>query len=249
MDVHYPTLNEPATPEYVLAVLQDRIRQDEEWANLKVTFATTVAGAFPLEPEIMWGKTPNLGQILNKCLDIAIPDDEWAHVLEPPKERTVGDVCQLVACYLERPRIRPARVAGVSCLPAGAFLTVRSLLHQAGAKAEEIGPSTPLAPYTRQFLEVFVGPIARLAPGAFPQWHWEISGATKKAWLSFGLGLLCLGASRVLPCLEPTAYFFIAESFVQMWLAAKWLGPSKLLFGELRTFRDLAIFIAARATP
>ncbi len=249
MEVHYPTLSEPATPEYVLAVLQDLIRQTEDWPDLEVTFETTVADTFPRDVDYPFENRPDLGKILNPWLGIAIPDEDWAQVLEPPEERTVGEVCELVARHLARPRIRPARVAGVCCLPAGAFLTIRSLLHQAGAKAADIGPSTPLFPYTNRFLEVFVGPISRLAPGSLPQWHKEFSAATKKAWFDFGLGLLCLGVNRLvcLPGLEVTGYLFVFGSFIKMWLAAKWLGPSKIKFGELRTFRDLAVLIADRA--
>ena len=82
-------------------------------------------------------------------------DHEWHAVLEPPRFRRLAEVCQLIASRAARPVIRPSRLLGSTCGPAGAFLTIRSLLHEAGAPADEIAPSTPLAHFTRRFARCF----------------------------------------------------------------------------------------------
>ena len=78
------------------------------------------------------------------------------------------DVCELIAKDSMRPAIEPLTILGKPCLPAGAFLAIRSLLHDAGADTDSIRPSTPLGDYTRHHLDVFLGPISRLAPNALP---------------------------------------------------------------------------------
>jgi hypothetical protein len=170
VDVHYPAIDSPATPEYVLAVLRDMHRQQcqhdpEVDSGALLSFNTTVAEWRDACDLIGWRE---LGHAYNQFWGIACKDHEWRAVLEPARQRRLADVCQLIAAYATRPVIRPSRMLGSTCAPAGAFLTIRSLLHEAGAPAGEIAPSTPLAPYTRRFGAVFLGPISRLAPGALP---------------------------------------------------------------------------------
>ena len=99
MNVSYPTIDEPASPEYVLSVMQDDYRQQcqydpEAQPDVELTFKTTVAE---------WRNTCDLvatrelGRAENQLWGIRLADNEWRAVLEPAKERTLADVCELIA--------------------------------------------------------------------------------------------------------------------------------------------------------
>ncbi len=140
MDVRYPTIDEPATPEYVLTVLRDMHRQQcqhdpEADPGAVPSFDTTVAEWRDACDLLGWRQ---LGHAYNQVWGIACSDDEWRAVLEPARQRRLADVCQLLAARAARPVIRPSRLLGNTCAPAGAFLTIRSLVHEAGAPAGEI---------------------------------------------------------------------------------------------------------------
>lgn len=149
MRIDYPTLDEPATPEYVLSVLQDAHRQvcrfDEVVdPDAVLTFETTVAEWRDACDLLGWRQ---LGRAYNEFWGITCSDSEWREALEPARRKRLSDVCGLIAKHALRPRVRPARLLGRTCAPAGTFLTIRSLLHQAGVPVEDITPSTPLEPY------------------------------------------------------------------------------------------------------
>ena len=122
MDIHYPTIDKPATPEYVLAVLRDMHRQQcqhdpEADAHAVLSFDTTVAEWRDACDLLEWQQ---LGRGYNQFWGIACSDGESARVLEPPRFRRLADVCQLIASRAARPVIRPSRMSGSTCAPAGA---------------------------------------------------------------------------------------------------------------------------------
>ncbi|MBY0231535.1 MAG: DEAD/DEAH box helicase, partial [Gemmataceae bacterium] len=75
---------------------------------------------------------------------------------------------------------------------------MRSLLGEAGADVRAIGPSTELAPYARDYFDVFTGPVSRLAPGALPPARLFRPFGAAGCWcviaglLALGLGLLSI---------------------------------------------------------
>lgn len=247
MEVHYPTTDEPATPEYVLAVLQDMHRQQCQYDDVAdrgsvLSFDTTVAEWQDACDLLGWRE---LGRALNQIWDISCSDDEWRAVLKPSRQKRVADVCQLIAAHAVRPLIRPSRLLGCNCAPAGAFLTIRSLLHHVGAPAAEIAPSTPLAPYTRRFAEVFLGPVSRLAPGALPPVRIRTPVYDAALWGIFvAVVLLLIGACSGLGLFVFFGVGLFASSYVFVQYAALCLRPASVEFGELRTFRDLALVVA-----
>jgi hypothetical protein len=247
MDIHYPTDDKPATPEYVLAVLRGWHRQEcqfnpEADPDAVLSFDTTVAEWRYACQLVGWRK---LGRAHNRLWGIACSDDDWWAVLEPARERRLTDVCQFIAARVARPEIRPSRLLGSACAPAGAFLTIRSLLHDAGASAREIAPSTPLAPYARRFAEVFLGPMSRLAPGALPLVRIRMPVLDVAIWGALA-GYLCalVGACCGVPMLSWAAVVLWVASYALAWYASHYLLPASVEFGELRTFRDLAIVVA-----
>jgi hypothetical protein len=247
MEVHYPTIDQPATPEYVLAVLQDMHRQQCQWdpeadRDFVLSMETTVEEWRTACALVEWKR---LGRAHNENWAIRITDAEWRAVLEPADEKRLAEVCELIACRATRPVIRPARLFDCNCAPAGAFLTIRSLLHEAGEDAaNEIAPSTPLAPYFRRHTNVFLGPVSRLAPGALPpvRIHNPLYDA---ALLGSGVGLLtALIGACVSPWLVAVGVFLFVLGWALTWYAARWRLPASVEFGELRTFRDLAVVVA-----
>ena len=248
MEVVYPAIDEPATPDYVLAVVRDVYRQQcqfdsEADPDVVLSFDSTVAdwrGACDL---LGWRE---LGRAYNQYWGIACSDDEWRAVLTPACRRPLAGVCRLIASRATRPRVRPARLFGGSCAPAGAFLTVRSLLHAAGAPAAEIAPSTLLAAYTRRYTGVFLGPVARLAPGALPtvRIHTPLYDGAVWGLLAAGLAVL-VGELTKQPVLTIAGVGLFAASYAITWISARCLPPASVEFGDLRTFRDLAVAIAS----
>jgi hypothetical protein len=53
-------------------------------------------------------------------------------VLEPAEAPTLRELCEFIAQASVRPSIEPVSIMGTTCLNAGAFLAIRSLLRDAG---------------------------------------------------------------------------------------------------------------------
>src|SRR5262249_34632314 len=169
-------------------------------------------------------------------------------VLEPAEAQRLEDVCAFIAEQATRPRIRPASLFGAPCLTAGVFLTIRSLLHRAGADVHRLTPSTPLAPFARRHLEVFLGPITRLAPGALPPVDIQTPVYDTTVWGSLiGLLFIGIGSWASVPWLTIAGGFIFVVSYLTTWVAVAWFLPSRVDFGDVRTFRDLAQIIASQA--
>ncbi len=249
MNYLYPTDHEQATPEYVLAVLREWHRQDPDADHsVELSFDTPIVywrGAF-WETHTLW----ELGQALNRAWEMDCSDAEWRAVLRPEGTKKLGGVCELIARHTYRPRIRPARLLGRSCAAAGAFLTVRSLLYEAGVPVDNVRPSTALAPYTRQYRDVFLDPILRLAPGALPvaRIHDPVRDAAQWCLVSGFLGSLA-GSCFGWYLLATMTGFLLVAGLAVDWFAARCLAPRKVEFGELRTFRDLARALVSEAAP
>src|SRR4051794_3800174 len=127
MDVLYPTINVPATPEYVLEVLRGQHRLECEFGegdpDSNLTMAMTVADWQAASNLVSWRA---LGRAFNEWWDIDYSDAEWRVALKPEASRTLGDVCEFIAARAVRPTVKPARLFGGECTPAGVFLTIRS---------------------------------------------------------------------------------------------------------------------------
>src|ERR1051325_217542 len=170
MDTHYPTIDQPATPEYVLAVFNEMNRQQlcdslgTPSPDKSLSFDSTVQDLVDAFEWFEWPSWPELGRLCNELFIIDCSDADWEEVMEPAHEKRLAGVCEWIARHARRQAIRPARLLGRTCTSAGAFLTIRSMLQQAGADVAEIAPSTLLAPYTCRYVNQFMGPISWLAP-------------------------------------------------------------------------------------
>jgi hypothetical protein len=249
MEIAYPTLQEPATPEYVLAVFADWLRQELAFGwveeEIELTFETTLQAwlATNVDVRCNWW---DLGRGWNETWRMRATKQEWRAVLCPLHERTLGDVCCFIAQRAQRQRPRPVQMFGRTCLSAGAFLTIRSLLHEAGADVCRLMPSTPLDSYAYRYLGVFMGPVARLAPQALPDVNVIQHRKAQFGCLMCMLGLLCCGAGWLtqVQTLYWSGATILVENTLLFLYAHKYLTRAE--FGELRTFRDLAKAIEQR---
>jgi hypothetical protein len=243
MDDHYPTISEPATADYVLSVLRDEHRQqchydDAADPDISLSFETTVAEWSEACDLVGWRE---LGRGLNLMWGIARSDAEWRAVLEPSHRRRLRDVCDLIARHATRRRIRPARLLGSDCASAGVFLTIRSLLRQEGADVDDMAPSTPLAEYTRRHVNLFLGPISRLAPACLPAVRIHKPIYDIAVWGTIAAMLLTgVGSGSGLHLLTLVGVPLIGLCHMLTEIAAKRI-PASVQFGDLRTFRDLAL--------
>ena len=240
----------PASAQFVLDVIRDSHRHQctfdpEADSSADLSFGTSVAE---------WGdacdllRTDNLGAALNEIWDIEISAAAWREVLEPPKQRTLRDVCELVAAHANRVAIRPAGSFGVSCEAAGAFLAIRALLMRAGVQDGSIRPSQPIAEIARLHPEVFLGPISRLAPGRLPTVTIRSPLHDAATW-TVGLGfVVALASAKFYPFLALAALATVLLAVVATWIVSKY-PPRAVQFGEIVTFRDLAETIADEHEP
>lgn len=247
MEVHYPTVEIPATPEYVLSVFLDR--ENLEWntdslSQVEVTLDSSVevlyeACGFYSFDDIFYSTLI--------CFDLEFSD--WFGALRSAEGDTVRDFCELIAARITMPKITLSSFCGRTCRPASVFLTIRSMMHDAGVDVADVAPSTPLEEYTRKNLELFLGPIAKLSPGSLPDFDIDDRGF---------LLLECLKALWHIPtlvtfflalCGNSSSYIFIVTISVLLFLYLLVEVKSNdkyasVQIGELRTFRDLAEKIA-----
>lgn len=241
----------PATPEYVLEVLLDQSRQ--EWSkslNIFEEEEIPVTLDSPLDTlfEACHLYDSALISIFTKNW-LGLSESDWTQVVSGPQMHTVRDFCERIAVRMTMPVISLQTFIGRTCRPASAFLAIRSLLQEAGVDVADVAPSTSLSKLTRQHLDLFLGPIAKLAPGGLstvrvkrPIWDTNWIGTAAILYyltlcpLSVGYGTAAYLLSMfVLACLLIVAY------------GTKKRDPVRVRFGNLRTFRDLSELIAQRA--
>ncbi|HEV3439578.1 MAG TPA: hypothetical protein VG122_19595 [Gemmata sp.] len=132
MTLDYTAEQVPATPEYVLAVLDTAFRMFGElkrvdYKPIPLTFEMAVAAWLK-----RFGFSRSVFQMegaewLNSLFELDLPDDEWDQFLFRDDRFTLGDLCRFVASHLGmREVIRPWRSLVGECQAAGAFLTLKS---------------------------------------------------------------------------------------------------------------------------
>jgi hypothetical protein len=240
----------PASAQFVLDVIRDSHRHQcafdpEADPSADLSFGTSVA-EWRDSCDLL--RTDKLGAALNEIWDIEISAAAWREVLEPPKQRTLRDVCDLVAAHATRTVVQPAGSFGVSCEAAGAFLAVRELLLRAGVQDGAILPSQPIAEIARRHPDVFFGPISRLAPGRLPTVTIRSPLHDAAIWTA-GLGLVvALASAKFYPFLALAALAAVLLAVVATWIISKY-PPRAVQFGGIITFRDLAETIADEHGP
>ena len=165
MNADYPFDYLPATPDYVLAVLQESVRVQ---VGDEIDSGYSVRDLIGAYNDIAWPTIKSLADCMNGTFATEIPRNEWADAFPRLRGKTVGDVCEFLAPRIMRPVIRPWKYIAGECHPAGAFLTIQSWLAKFGFPPDRITPSTPIGPYLNWFAEELVWPMARLSPNQHP---------------------------------------------------------------------------------
>lgn len=245
-----PVIEVPATPEYVLDVLLEQSKQ--EWCKLSCTPSDAVPVTLDSPVEVLYeacGFDDYLDLFYEPLEWFPLNGDEWDRVLETAILETARDFCMLIAACVTMPKIPLYSIGGQTCQPASVFLTIRSLLQEAGVDVREIVPSTSLKEYTRHYTETFLGPIARLAPGALPAVKIDDGGKSLRQFIRdiWGIPVLIAFFNK---STYPGLFAFALLSYLFLILIT--VGDEKapnarVDFGELRTFRDLSELIAGRA--
>lgn len=247
METHYPTINVPATPEYVLSVIHEKLRRDN------YEFSTSALDDFDLTLDSTFDELyatcefysfDDMLYSTSDWFDLNIY--EWMSALQAAELRTARDFCELIAAQITVPVIQLCSFGGRHCRPASAFLTIRSILHDAGVNVTDMAPSTSLKEYTRKHIKTFLGPIAKLAPGSLPDVDIDDGGfhrleLLKELW-SIPM-LVAFFTKSVFPG------FFVFALCMWLILILKVEIDSKekyksVQFGDLKTFRDLSMAIA-----
>lgn len=233
---------EPASADYVLAVLRDAYRHAEHLdpesePNVDLTFASTVRDWRQACDLLSWRP---LGRALNGWFDMELPDSAWRAVLDPSDKHTLREVCALIAAHAQRPVSRPARIAGIECSAAGTFLVLRTLLRNAGVPVADLKPSTPLESVARRHLGELLTTAGRLVPGVIPTPQLQHARPFNAALILAGCGLIGLvtaGVFHASSLIQPSAGLLVG-GVAGTWLFRR-LPLRGVAFGSMRTFRDL----------
>jgi hypothetical protein len=90
----------------------------------------------------------DLGRGLNYFFGCAITDAEWREVLNSPKKRTVGELCDFLSKHVTFTPVELFKVLDRVCRPAAIFLTLKTQLARHGVDVSKLSPSTPIRLYS-----------------------------------------------------------------------------------------------------
>ncbi len=190
-----------------------------------------------------------LGRAMNEIYHLNYSDDEWFKALEPSDEKTLKDVCELMAKTAMRPSIKPLKIAGVNSIEAGVFIALRTALKDKGINIDKLRPSTPINPDSFDILYAF----CLIAPEKLPEIDYESHPFWGKVFTTF-FCLIPLSLLLSIPCaifdtffdtfMVPYLLLPAAFGAIMSFLLSK-LTPYKIYTGELKTVGDLCRVVAA----
>lgn len=252
--MHFEPTYRAMSADDILAAIREQFRHQVEYdpeaafyRGTELTFETTVA---------LWRETcdlvpcRDLGWALNQNYDTDFSDQEWRAALTPEKERTLRDVCALLAAKARAPVIEARCLAGAPCRAAGAFLLVRDALWRAGADVEELRPSSPAAPWLRKHAIAILLLAEKIAPGSLPPIRIQNAGHDAAIWMMFasfmlsGTGLCLLPSA---PWIAITGALLLAAAYLGTWMTGG--KPDSVNFGGIATFRDLSFALVGGSAP
>lgn len=244
----------PATPEYVLDVLQDWYRTEYycefgRFPQTEFRFDTTVDD-WDCELGYDFYSWKDLVRYLNAMWRLELDQQVWKEVLYPEEEQTLRGVCELIARHVTVPVIREEMFFGKPCRPASAFLAIRCLLEAEGVDVTDVSPATELGPYLRAHFPVLMRPLICLIPGVLPGVR-VVRTTLQKVLNRILLLLIGLGlAGLLLVFIEPRMlylFLILVPIYLVTYFTAYQLRPARLELGELQTFRDLSELVAGTA--
>jgi hypothetical protein len=238
-------LESPATPEQILGIFQDWQRL--EWGKHLIekeilSFDTTIKH-WRDNCELQGWQA--LGKSLNTYFGTAFSKDEWQVVMKSEKQKTLRDVCSLIATRAILPKVGELKVFGKSCKTASAFFALRLCLQKAGVDVAQIRPSSRLDGFLRLDTQAMIETISRLAPGRLPIMKTKFNmGHRFSGWVCL-TGLLSLIAGGMLK--KPEWIIFGCSALVLGFIAITAFSnrpAAKVQLEGCETFADLSRLIA-----
>lgn len=213
---------------------------------------------YKLREEIdFYGNWKTLGDWLNTVFNIDLPHSAWKQYLQWPRRRNVGVLCDFISQYALIEQIEPAEILGRSCLEAGVFRTIVSMLKHAGADISNLSPSTCVGSFIRDYSKVFYGDLGKIAPGAIPGFEGMVHEQSNKsiwdvvALTLFSIPFVVTALSLLLSIFWPPLLMvaFLAMSTLSavvivgiLWsMLIEYIHPYE---GDRRTFKQLCCVVA-----
>jgi hypothetical protein len=106
-----------------------------------------------------------LSRVLNNEFNISVTDKEWDLVLTPSSDRTLNDVCQLIAKYSADQEIKPIKLLGQECLSSAVFRTLKKYLQRTGIDVSDLRPSTSITPFFEKHFSEMLGQTTIISKG------------------------------------------------------------------------------------
>lgn len=180
-----------------------------------------------------------------------ISDEDWQGAVEPRNDRTVRDVCEVIARSIRVPIVPTVSVFGTTCRKAGAFLLIKKLMSDAGADVSKLAPSTPLSKFSKRGLPAIRNEIGLLKPEFWKQLN---ACDWRPVWLALAMATLPFPFAFIdsswlcnMALMLPV-WWIISICFFKLLEELRILKPfEKVRFLRLTTFRDLSVAIAAVA--
>jgi hypothetical protein len=239
-------LETPATPEQILGIFQNWQRLEAGNALKEkelLSFETSVRDWRDIGDLLGWQQ---LSVALNKFFGITFSKDEWRATMKPEKQKTLRDICTLIATRAILPTVGELNVFGKPCRTAAAFFALLFCLRKVGLDIGKIRPSSRLDSYLRLHTQTLVEVVSKFAPGKIPVMKTKINlGHRISGWVCLS-GLLALIGGGVFgkPDLILAACLILVFGFIAITVFSN-LPPAKFQFEGCETFGDLSRLIAA----
>lgn len=240
-------IEEPLTPEMVLAILRDSYNQQcqydpEAEPGMELSFETTIEEWRCACDLVEWKP---LSKAMNKWFQIDLTEEQWKEVLEPAEIKNLLGVCKLISSTATRPAVLPLNIFGSSCLEAGAFVTLRTALANAGIPVESLHPSTQLHPWLLKYWKEFSDIVGKIAPEALPPVEIEEAAIKGFGYKLFGLGIV----TELLSFIINYGFIHLISiaallSGVILILFTLTISPKRVSYGKLETIGDVCRLIS-----
>lgn len=244
----------PITPEEALEVLKAEHRywsaNDEAWPDAELTFATTLRDWWFLALIIDSPEWQGVGPHVNALFEIDVSAREWQSTVCPWREKTLRDVCELVAQHARVPVITPAGVLGTSCAAAGAFRWLQRRFGTELGNGERLTPSTTIGEFLQDRWGEKIYDLMLIAPNRVPalrvrrRLRWWNRVSVVSAGVTLGCGLLTCVFPPAILLIPLSLLFFFAGAVIPAYSEDS--PPDRVECGELRTVRDLCRVLAPR---
>ena len=161
------TLSQQLTPTDILNILIEQHR-----ISSKLDFETDPDAILTFDSTINYWRSAGdllpwkpLSEFLNECFGISVSESKWEQALTPSRNRTLRDVCELIAENCKYQDIKPIRILGNECLSASVFLTLKKYLRRRNVDVSNIQPSSLIAPYLKKYYWEMLEQIGIISKG------------------------------------------------------------------------------------